>query len=815
MESVDVFVKNQENKVYKSNFTFLIKRKAVILAAKSENVLSTKTIIIHLKQYPMNKKTTLSMVLTALLLVVGVNIGWAQTTLYERGYTTDWSAADLTDWTSSDNVEISISNGLFMKAGNTSYVVTKQQAFTSGSFITIDAVWNTGSSVSRGGAPNYLAFGDVELRAYGQDPKGTISIGGTETALTTTKSDVRDNAVWTISITIDLASKDVSYTVTIPSGKKTGTGKTTAESFKNVRMGYTKNGSVNGSTYQTLESIKIAEKAQDVELANYTVRYLDLDDVELKTAATREGTVGEKVVITEADKADFYTDDAKYHLSHIDGENATIASDGSTVVTLYFEELGKFKAQVDAYDDETGDLIQEAVGTAEGYEGDAITVYYPKGVKDSNGNWYFIDQNSAEPWYGLANFEYYDTEPGEVYYTLNSNVKYYADVENLTPSRSWVAKGNYPNRYSGGVAPRLAPGASVSTDAIDEAGTYYLYVYARNQSASSAGTLNVYVVDAGDVETLVENGFDNWNGGNSMAKMIEVTVPAGGKIKLENPSTEYNSNLELDYLYLELKPEMYHAVFNAVDEQGTLLAVVKDVEVQKGTSQNVFFSKGLQIDDVWYMARQLSTTDDAPWYGAFFEDENEVDVTFRKDETMVYFTEIEDLTPSRAYATTTSTVPMRVSNGAIGRLYKGTTVETATFAEGTYNITLWGRNQSGSSDANVNVYIKDASGSATLLDNGFEAWAAGGAGTGEKTIWGVEIPAGGSIVIENPSAEYNSNLEMDYLYVDTKPIPAAPTAIKNVQTESENGAIYNLQGQRVSQPERGIFVKNGKKVIVK
>lgn len=812
MESVDVFVKNQENKVYKSNFTFLIKRKAVILAAKSENVLSTKTIIIHLKQYPMNKKSTLRMVLTALLLVVGVNIGWAQTTLYERGYTTDWSDDDLTEWTKNGG-SLEISGGLKSTGGNESYSAIKSLTVNQGSIIEIKATWNTGSSTGREKSYNYLKIGDVELRAYGQDQKSTVVIGGEEKELSATVDDVRGDKTWTIDITIDMATKDVSGSATLPSGSKNIAGKSTAGSITGFEMGFVKGGRV-VSTYQTLNKIEITETEQSVELANYTVRFLDLDDNELKTQSVREGKVGDAVVITEADKADFYGEDAKYHLRNIDGENATIASDGSTVVTLYFEELGKFKAQVDAYDDETGDLIQEAVGTAEGYEGDAITVYYPKGVKDSNGNWYFIDQNSAEPWYGLANFEYYDTEPGEVYYTMNSNVKYYADVENLTPSRSWVAKGNYPNRYSGGIAPRLAPGASVSTDAIDEAGTYYLYVYARNQSASSAGTLNVYVVDAGDVETLVEDGFDNWNGGNSMAKMIEVTVPAGGKIKLENP-TEYNSNLELDYLYLELKPEMYHAVFNAVDEQGTLLAVVKDVEVQKGTSQNIFFSKGLQIDDVWCMARQLSTTDDTPWYGAFFEDENEVDVTFRKDETIVYFTEIEDLTPSRAYATTTSTVPMRVSNGAIGRLYKGTTVETATFAEGTYNITLWGRNQSGSSDANVNVYIKDATNNKTLLDNGFEAWAAGGAGTGEKTIWGVEIPAGGSIVIENPSAEYNSNLEMDYLYVDTKPIPAAPTAIKNVQAESENGAIYNLQGQRVSQPERGIFVKNGKKVIVK
>ena len=764
----------------------------------------------------MNKKSTLRMVLTALLLAVGVNIGWAQTTLYERGNGTAWSDDDLTAWTwTSDNTDVTlaIDNGLKASANNSGYQVKKSLTVQSGSKIDIKLTWSTGVSTGRPGSYNYLKIGDVEFRAYGQDQKGSCVIGGVETTLTQVKEDVR-GGVWKIEASIDLGTKKVSGTVTLPSAAKEISGSSTSSTISSFVMGFYKSGRV-VDINQTLNNIEIKETTQSISLANYTIRYWDLDDNELKTPSVREGQVGTAVVITEADKADFYGEDAKYHLSHIDGENATIASDGSTVVTLYFEELGKFKAQVDAYDDETGDLIQEAVGTAEGYEGDAVTVYYPKGVKDSNGNWYFIDQNSAEPWYGLANFEYYDTDPGEVYYTLNSNVKYYTDVENLTPSRAWAAKGNYPNRYSGGVAPRLATGASVSTDAIEEAGTYYLYVYARNQSASSAGTLNVYVVDAGDVETLVENGFDNWNGGNSMAKMIEVTVPAGGKIKLENPSTEYNSNLELDYLYLELKPEMYHAVFNAVDEQGTLLAVVKDVEVQKGTSQNIFFSKGLQIDDVWYMARQLSTTDDTPWYGAFFEDENEVDVTFRKDETIVYFTEIEDLTPSRAYATTTSTVPMRVSNGAIGRLYKGTTVETATFAEGTYNITLWGRNQSGSSDANVNVYVKDASGSATLLDNGFEAWAAGGAGTGEKTIWGVEIPAGGSIVIENPSAEYNSNLEMDYLYVDTKPIPAAPTAIKNVQTESEDGAIYNLQGQRVSQPERGIFVKNGKKVIVK
>lgn len=52
-------------------------------------------------------------------------------------------------------------------------------------------------------------------------------------------------------------------------------------------------------------------------------------------------------------------------------------------------------------------------------------------------------------------------------------------------------------------------------------------------------------------------------------------------------------------------------------------------------------------------------------------------------------------------------------------------------------------------------------------------------------------------------------------YMGVEQQAGAATAIKNVNADTENGAIYNLQGQRVSQPERGIFVKNGKKVIVK
>lgn len=44
-------------------------------------------------------------------------------------------------------------------------------------------------------------------------------------------------------------------------------------------------------------------------------------------------------------------------------------------------------------------------------------------------------------------------------------------------------------------------------------------------------------------------------------------------------------------------------------------------------------------------------------------------------------------------------------------------------------------------------------------------------------------------------------------------IDGGATAIKSVETENANGAIYNLAGQQVKSAQKGIFIMNGKKVI--
>ena len=64
-----------------------------------------------------------------------------------------------------------------------------------------------------------------------------------------------------------------------------------------------------------------------------------------------------------------------------------------------------------------------------------------------------------------------------------------------------------------------------------------------------------------------------------------------------------------------------------------------------------------------------------------------------------------------------------------------------------------------------------------------------------------KVPAGKAYLqVANGSREYIA-------------IDGGATAIKSVETENANGAIYNLAGQQVKNAQKGIFIMNGKKVI--
>ena len=193
-----------------------------------------------------------------------MNEVWAENTkIYERGNGTAWSAVDLSDWTANlAGTGMVIDGGLKTSGGNASYEYQRPVDVYSTSKLIITGTWNTGSSLGRNDAYNYLSFGNIEFRAYGQGQQGSIVIDGAETLITSgggDNSDVRNDKDWTFTITIIQATGAVDYTVTMPrAGTVNGTGTVNDLDFAAIKMGYLKTGSLD-DTHQTLKSITITE----------------------------------------------------------------------------------------------------------------------------------------------------------------------------------------------------------------------------------------------------------------------------------------------------------------------------------------------------------------------------------------------------------------------------------------------------------------------------------------------------------------------------------------------------------------------------
>ena len=48
------------------------------------------------------------------------------------------------------------------------------------------------------------------------------------------------------------------------------------------------------------------------------------------------------------------------------------------------------------------------------------------------------------------------------------------------------------------------------------------------------------------------------------------------------------------------------------------------------------------------------------------------------------------------------------------------------------------------------------------------------------------------------------------------PVEGTAASVKTVKTAANaNGAIYNMQGMRIQKPQKGLYIINGKKMVIK
>ena len=84
-----------------------------------------------------------------------------------------------------------------------------------------------------------------------------------------------------------------------------------------------------------------------------------------------------------------------------------------------------------------------------------------------------------------------------------------------------------------------------------------------------------------------------------------------------------------------------------------------------------------------------------------------------------------------------------------------------------------------------------------------------------ETVILVDHMIGKETDLRNSEYTFNSEAGTDNARFSLKFNPAETTGIKTVQSETSDDIMYNLSGQRISKPVKGIMIRGGKKIIIK
>lgn len=276
------------------------------------------------------------------------------------------------------------------------------------------------------------------------------------------------------------------------------------------------------------------------------------------------------------------------------------------------------------------------------------------------------------------------------------------------------------------------------------------------------------------------------NGGATL-KSVALTYPAQkGTMSYNDPNIE--SGVAVPVTGTE-------AIFNVASGQGQITAISVTYTVNSGTSYYTSHPATATI------TLSEACTDGTKYYGTF---------SYGKSAFIVP----EDLTVSRVIVDANGKLLVDDYNtGDVVGKNTGVMVSSATAGEHTVVLTTK------TSETKQNMLL--SSGSDGVTAGGMETAASGykfyrltmHRGTQLGFFWGAENGAAFDIAANKAYLavpEANAANMQGFIFGDTE------TAIKGINAnKGGKQAIYNLQGQRVSRAVKGIYIVNGKKVIIK
>ncbi|MBR5663608.1 MAG: hypothetical protein IKX01_02610, partial [Bacteroidales bacterium] len=315
--------------------------------------------------------------------------------------------------------------------------------------------------------------------------------------------------------------------------------------------------------------ITTTEGDYTVPTAEYTVKYV-CGEEEIKEAATRSSDVGDPISLIATDKDKFYNADQtkKYQYVSDDAEGQTIAEDGSTVVTVTFEEMATFDYEVKAF---IGDEDEQIVESGTLFEDESKWVYWHKYVPFED-RWFEADSDG----FGT---EISSMDPGINVDYMPSDVSYFFEIEDMKFSKS-PATNATGAAYSGGKGFGHASGTNCKIEKEIEGGKYKAILAGISRRSGGTKIGLSYINASGE---LVATGavFTFSNAGTEAVVMTveDVEIPACSGIALVELNGA-NTVTFFDYVTLEKTGELdnYTIKANPV-ENGSVTTDVTEAKV--------------------------------------------------------------------------------------------------------------------------------------------------------------------------------------------------------------------------------------------
>lgn len=484
-------------------------------------------------------------------------MAWAgeTTTVYEKGTTGNaWESTDVSEFTvNGSTLSYSETVGMTFNAvtSNSSFYARKTFNHTAKTIVTVDALWNGYSNTSAGYTQGaYFSFGNIFVYQNDQDQKSGYGFGGmgNTAAGTFSHGTYRSGTspTYHIQFTIDTSTNTLaSFTVKSEDDATTWVDVSdvtlSSYDYTTLEFGFNKTTRTQNAKTSSLISIKITETTQDVTTAGYTVQY-KCGDTTVKDAVTnRVGVVGNTVSLTDADKASVITDDYKYVYSSDNASSMTIAEDGSTVITVNFNQYEKHN-----YSFVTN--LGETLASGTSFYGEKVGMRHPRyQVKDGELYSKTASYDSNRDYYISFVMPDEDHEETVTYIdTEKDGIVYYQEAEDIEGLTSGT-----------GNSTRASAGKSASGNVTDLAvttlvpGKYIIYAAtcggANNNQASFILTLGVNTVSIETTGSFNEN------------TSSEITLYETTNVTLTSSNT--STNKTLDYIVIQ---KVADAVLDAV-----------------------------------------------------------------------------------------------------------------------------------------------------------------------------------------------------------------------------------------------------------